>query len=141
MVKDLRRIFIVTSFCHSLEVDQFNIKDQSCVGWNNSWNTSSSISVRWWAGKDCLLSLLELADAFIPSSDDFSLTNSELKWLSSRDAGIKYGAVGELSCVVNLDGGAWWAYWACTLVKLLNSELSCHNLLRNGLKKGTDNRL
>jgi len=76
-----------------------------------------------WACQDRLLSLLKLADAFIPSANNLAKSNLELKGLSSGDTRVEDGTVVKFARVVDLDVGALRHNRAGTLVQLLNDKL------------------
>ena len=70
----------------SLEVNELDVEDQGGVGWDNTSNSSSTISIVWWACEGSLLAFLELADAFVPASDHLAFTNNELEGFASWNA-------------------------------------------------------
>ncbi len=66
-------------------VNYLNFEMKSSIRWNHTASSSSTIGILRWANKLGLLTLLELADAFIPSSNDLADTNLEFKGLAAGD--------------------------------------------------------
>ena len=65
------------------EINQFHFEEEGSIGWDHSWDSLRSVSVVRGASDDGFLSLFELADSFIPSSNDLASTYFEFKRLSS----------------------------------------------------------
>ena len=56
---------------------------EGCVRGDHTAGTSTAVSVLWGSDELRLLALLELADTFVPSSDDLADTNLEFKRLAT----------------------------------------------------------
>ena len=65
------------------EVNKFNFEDESGIGWDHTTGTCCSVSVIGWASEDGLLTLLELSNALIPTTDDLASTDYELQGLAA----------------------------------------------------------
>ena len=106
----------------ALEVDDLDLESEGGVRGDDTTGTGGTVSVIGRAGKDGLLTLLELADALIPASDDLADADDELERLAARDGGVKDLTVGKLAGVVDLDPAASGDDGTSSLVELLNSE-------------------
>ena len=104
------------------EVDNLDFKSERGVGRDDTTGALGSVGVIRGAGEDGLLSLLKLADALIPASDDLAGSDDELEGLTAGDAGVEDGTVGELAGVMDLDLGAGGNGGTGTFVELLDSE-------------------
>ena len=69
-----------------LEVNHLDLESQSGVGRDGIASPLLAVGKVWWAGQHSLLTLLKLADAVIPASDNLAYTHFELKGLPTRDA-------------------------------------------------------
>jgi hypothetical protein len=61
----------------SLKVDDLDVEVQSCIWWNDTASTCSTVGKIWRTDKRSLLSFLQLADALVPAFDDLANTNFE----------------------------------------------------------------
>ena len=77
----------------SADGDNLDLEDQGGVGWDNTSSSLSTISVVRWAGEGGLGANLKSNESLIPSFDDLSGTNGELKWLSSVVAAVEFLSV------------------------------------------------
>ena len=110
------------AFRSNSEVDKFNVKDESGIGWDHATGTCCSVSVIGWASEDGLLTLLELSDSLIPTTDDLAGANYELQGLAASSARVEDSSISQFAGVVDLDAGARWADRACALVLFFNCE-------------------
>ena len=106
----------------SVEVYKFNVKDESGIGWDHATGTCCSVSVIGWASEDGRLTLLELSDSLIPTTDDLAGANYELQGLAAISARVELSSISQFACVVDLDTRASWADRACALVSFLDCE-------------------
>ena len=108
------------SQCRS-EVNDLYLEDEGGVGRDEvTTHGFITVGVLRRASKDGLLSLLELADTFVPASDDLTGTNDEFEGLSTRYGTVKDLTVTlELSGVVNLDHGARGDSRSSSFIKFL----------------------
>ena len=106
----------------SLPGDKLDVEDKGSIGRDHTWNTAGAISVVGGASEGGLLSLGELADAFVPAADDLADTNGELEGLSTFDARIEDLAVGKATSVVDLNSGTLGADGTIIRGVLLNFE-------------------
>ena len=67
------------------EINDFHLEDKSCIRGNHITSTLLTVSVVGWASQDCFLSLFELCDAFIPSTNHLTNAHLELNRLSTRN--------------------------------------------------------
>ena len=104
------------------EVDNLDFKSERGVGRDDTTGALGSVGVIRGAGEDGLLSLLKLADALIPASDDLADTDDKLEGLTAGDAGVKDGTVLEFTGVVDLDLGVCWNDGPLTFIELLDCE-------------------
>ena len=76
---------------------------KGCVGWDDVTCSSSTVSKLRRANKFGFLSLLKLADTFVPAADDLANANLELEWHPARDGAVEDAAIRELSSVMDLN--------------------------------------
>ena len=89
---------------------------QSGIRWNNTASTCSTVGIVGRTDQRSLLSLLQLADALVPASDDLANADLELERFSTGDRGVEDLAVWELSRIVNLHHGAFGNDWTSAVV-------------------------
>ena len=93
---------------------------EGCVRGDHTAGTSTAVSVLWGSDELRLLALLELADTFVPSSDDLTNADLELEGLATLHRGIENFTIGEGSVVVHLDEGSFGHSGASAFVLLNN---------------------
>ena len=91
----------------SIDLEQFNVKDEGRHWWDETWETSVTVSHEGRNGESCLLTEGELSETLIPTLNDHTLTNSELEWLISIDGRVELLTVGESTGVVDGEELAW----------------------------------
>lgn len=120
-------------------VQEFYIKSQTSIWWNNSWMSSWTVCKVWWADQSgaftnwhlykiqnqmsIMLSGLPLipfsnktkaaefylCNAFIPSSDYFTSADNKFEWFATSSGRIEYGAIVQCTSVVDNNGLA--SFW------------------------------
>ena len=104
------------------EVDDLDHECECGVGRDETRVALRTIGVIRRASQLGFLSLLELADAFVPPPDDLLLTEHELEGLAARNRRVKDGAIRKRSSVMNLDPAAFRDARASSLVERFNLE-------------------
>ena len=100
----------------NVEVQKLNVELKGGV-LRDYWRvTSSSISVFWRANQGGFLTLRELDDTLVPSSNNLADTYLELEWSSFLYRGIENGSILQSSVVVNSNLSSWWAFWPRSFV-------------------------
>lgn len=85
----------------SFNSNQFNVKYQCGIWWNDSPSSFGTISIIRWTGEQSSLSNTHLSDTFIPSFDHLPETQIEFKWFVSVSWRIEFFSIKKSSCVMN----------------------------------------
>jgi hypothetical protein len=108
----------------SFEGDEFNIKEESCVGRNQAV-ASPLLAVRivWRTGQDCLLANTHLGYSLVPSFNHLANPQHELEWLTPLDRGVEHFAIGKCARIVDSNSAplGWFssiAFLSCFDFKL-----------------------
>ena len=77
----------------SLKVNKGDLESQGRVGWDDWWESLSTVSVIWWASQFGFTALFHLDDALVPPLDDLADSNLALEWLVPFNGRIENGSV------------------------------------------------
>lgn len=121
-VKRLRNILMLDQNMAALdgylEVNELHLELERGVRRDHRWVSPRPVGVVGWTDEHRLLTLLELAHAFVPSTDNLADADLELEWLVPLHGGVEDCAVFQGSMVVRRNQRTLWHHRPSTLIQL-----------------------
>ena len=109
-------------FNSCFEIQKFYFENQRRLRRYCAWESAISISKAWWTGENGFLTLLQLCDTFIPTFDDLTHADLEIKRLISLNTGVEDFTISKFSSVMHSNFGTFRAYRSRTFIKFVDTE-------------------